>query len=496
MKSSLQGKLERVSTLLEHASSLASVDRLRAGPFPTAQEAAPIYSCISELLAEGQRIDAEIQRLHILHEEMNTQLRVVQSMVAPIRRLPNEILSEILTLVVCSRCPHERARAARDVAAVCTIWRATARDTRCLWTCVNLSAVATTALERRLDLHSTLSNGLLLHVCQTPGIPADAQLHHLLALLTAYTMRWNQLSLYIKDSLCLGEAMPDLPSLVRADIVLFSGDPSRVLWVLRGAPALQSLSINLQYPNRISPRIFVPALPCLTALNFVTDIIFSSERYILPVLRGCATTLQQLVLSYRDGTTSLPSEGPSTLFPALLSLEMHYSAPRILALMDTPVLETIAIRNYTDRNTPIGASLRHILELSTPRIRTLELHGVYGSAPGSEEFIFCLERLDGLTTLVVADTWQEHMMMNWPILARMTCSDYRPPILPALTTLSLHYGRTEHRVPDEFARVLRVMLRSRSSRRVVYGRTVEALHHVDTDLWDDYIDLEVGSVDA
>lgn len=490
-------RLERASTLLAHALSVASVDRLRTGPFPTAQETAPSYSCVSSLLAEGQRIDAEIQRLHILREEVNTQLRVARSMLAPVRRLPTEILSEVFTLAVCSHPPHKRAFPARDVAAVCTIWRETARATRNLWTCVDFTMATPASLEKLLNMHAELSNGLLLHVYQPPDVTASARLQHLLALPKEHTMRWGQICLHFEEAPRPPYATPDLASLVRADLVVSGDDASQALHFLYHARALQSLFLHLA-PNRIPSHIFMPSLPRLTKLCLVNHHLFSSEEYIIPILQGCAASLQRLVLSHRGkrNTTNSPAGGQPILFPALLAVDLRYDAPCILPHMDTPVLETIIIRDFARPSRPICASLRHILKQSAPPIRNLKLHEVCGPAPGSEDFISCLEHLDGLTTLIVSDSLDGRPMMTWVVLARMTCSDHRQPILPALTTLSLHHGRTDHRVPEKLERVLRVMLRSRSSRRVVHGCTVEALQHVETDLKDDPIDLEGGSTDA
>ena len=123
-------------------------------------------------------------------------------------------------------------------------------------------------------------------------------------------------------------------------------------------------------------------------------------------------------------------------------------------------------------------SLLHLPTTSTtlPPITTLLLHRV--GAPDPEDFLQCLELLPSLAALHIARAPDDGV--PWRVLVRLACTNFRAPLVPRLTALSLRYARG--RVPEKLRRALRVMLRSRAGRKVLRGVEVEALQSVETDL--------------
>ncbi|TRM70666.1 hypothetical protein BD626DRAFT_31949 [Schizophyllum amplum] len=424
--------LARISALLEGASSLASMERLRNGPFPAIEDVALFHAYAQNLSDEIEHIGA--QRARILRDA-DRQLEIIRSTVAPIRRLPSELLSEVFEIVVCSQPPYERTFAARILAAVCAIWRATALGTANLWTCVDLSLATCKTVEALLDMHADLSNGLLLHVCQRPGTDVDEQMRCLLALPSKYTELVEQIS-FCGDELTLPvRKVPDLSSLVRAKLSIYGQDASRALVSLRRARALRSLSIHLEHNCEVRSGLSMPIPSYLTELEIIDNGAQWSYHAISSVLEGCAASLQRLVLSTEIGF-GVRWEGARIDFPALRRVDLHYGAHYLLSRVEAPALENVVLR---EAHNPF-ASLRRIVEHSPPPIRTLDLlYADTSDDRNNRQFEECLQRLEALTGYSVVDLDDDYPNIRFD-LAYKTCSKTQQPIIPALTSLHLRYN--------------------------------------------------------
>ncbi|KAI4294469.1 hypothetical protein K525DRAFT_212586, partial [Schizophyllum commune Loenen D] len=121
--------------LLERAARRANLEYLRNGVSPILlEDIKSIHDDDASLVAELQRVDEEVTRLQILRERIRSQLAVSRTMVAPIRRLPPELLAHIF-LEFANTSPNScRTRTVSNtVACVSANWRAVAQSVPDLW---------------------------------------------------------------------------------------------------------------------------------------------------------------------------------------------------------------------------------------------------------------------------------------------------------------------------------------------------------------------------
>ncbi|KAL1743091.1 hypothetical protein HDZ31DRAFT_41737, partial [Schizophyllum fasciatum] len=458
--------------LYERVSSLASRDLLRTGPFPyLPSETAPLRAVEFDLQAGVQRLNTELKRLIDLRKEALDRLAIVRSMLAPIRRLPAELLSEIFAVAGGLCKPTLRMKAARTLAEICTIWRATARGTPSLWTCVDYTRGRPERLEELLRMHADLTEPLPLELCAAYKNARYAD--HLLTFAPQYTSRFGELTLHGDSRTFDVDITPDFTSLVRAHVA-FSGNSHRAaykLHFLAKAHALRSLIVDMS-PSSFQHHIEGPVLPFLTDLTLNNR----SEAYsvhFLPFLRRCAATVRRLTLI---NTSLVVTDNQHIAFPVLDSLDFHHSAHEYLTMLHAPAVTSVALRNWRGLFDGAITSLLRFLRTSHPRIHTLKLNSV--SAPPSDDFLCCLEYLPSLEKLhITRAPWDA---VPWNALIRMACTDFREPLVSRLTVFTLRYA--DGQVPEKLQRALRVMLRSRAARKTLWGCTVEALQRVETDL--------------
>ncbi|KAI4517054.1 hypothetical protein K525DRAFT_273980 [Schizophyllum commune Loenen D] len=472
-------RLERNDILFERASTIASRDILRTGPFPSIGEAAPFRDMEVSLAAESERIGAEMRRLTALHDEALSQLQVVRSMLSPIRRLPRELLSEIFLENLLHYDYPRKMNAARILASVCATWRVTARAMSALWVHVDYTRCSLENLQPLLDMHAELAAPLSLRLYSTIDRPDRVQ--RLLSLPPQCTTRWGQVSLFLKKNTFDRELEPDLSSLQRLDAHLRgSTHPERALFmVLSRAPALRTLSLHMLYDRYYGDwqELRSPCLPHLTELTLSSRGALTNMAF-FPILAQCAGTLERLTLVSEPAWSDANIPTRPIILPHLHTLDLQYTAHKYLFHFDTPALTSLATRDSCGTHAGALHSLHHLLTTSTtlPPITTLLLHRV--GAPDPEDFLQCLELLPSLTALHIARAPDDGV--PWHVLVRLACTDFRAPLVPRLTAFSLRYARG--RVPEKLRRALRVMLRSRAGRKVLRGVDVEALQSVETDL--------------
>ncbi|KAL1666588.1 hypothetical protein GGF50DRAFT_50249 [Schizophyllum commune] len=472
-------RLERNDALFERGLIIASQDILRTGPFPFLNETNAFRTLQVSLAAESERIGAEMRRLTALHDEALAQLQTVRSMLSPIRRLPNELLSEIFleTLRHYNFCL--RMNAARTLASVCATWRETARAMPALWVRVDYTRCSLESLRPLLDMHAALATPLPLKLHSSIDRPGRVQ--NLLSLTPDYSTRWGQLSLTLKRNTFNMELKPDLSSLERADVHLLGPtEPERPLFmVLSQTPTLSALAIHMPYELFFgdSQELRIPPLARLTDLTVgargaLSDLVF------FPALAQCAGTLERLTLVSEPAWPDVPLPKQPIIFPRLRTLNLQYAAHNYLCHLDTPALASLAVRDSCGTHAGALNSLLRLLTSSCalPPIATLHIHRV--GAPDPDDFLGCLELLPSLTSLHIARTPDDGV--PWHVLDRLACTDFRAPLVPRLTAFSLWYSRG--RVPEKLRRALRVMLRSRAGRKVLRGVEVAALESVETDL--------------
>ncbi|KAI5897257.1 uncharacterized protein SCHCODRAFT_02570877 [Schizophyllum commune H4-8] len=450
--------LQRNDALFERASTIASRDILRTDPFPSVDNTSSFRDLEVSLSAESERIGAEMRRLTALQDEALAQLRPVHALA----------------------CPTTSARdPLRDLSRDSTALRNHPLDACRAYSGFRLRYVACDGERRQLYMHADLASPLPLKLHDSTD--RNGRVQNLLSLPPKCTTRWGQLSLTLKRGTLDRELQPDLFSLERANVhLLGSTHPEReLLMVFSQAPALLALAIHMPYDLFFgdSPEFRSPPLPRLTDLTLsargtVADIVF------FPILAQCAGTLERLTLVSEPASPDFPLPKQPIVCPRLNTLSLQYTAHRYLCHLDTPALASLAVRDSCGAHAGAVASLRRLLAASNtcPPIQALLLHRV--GAPDPEDFLQCLERLPGLTSLRIARAPDDSV--PWHVLVRLACTDLRTPLVPRLTAFSLRYARG--RVPEKLQRALWVMLRSRAVRKVLRGVEVEALQSVETDL--------------
>ncbi|KAI5889024.1 uncharacterized protein SCHCODRAFT_01038978, partial [Schizophyllum commune H4-8] len=115
---------------LERAATRANIGYLRSGVAPLLPEEIKfIKDDSANLESELHHVDEEIARLQALRDQIRKQLAISRTMVAPIRRLPPELLAHIFTALADTSTDSCRTRTiSTTIACVSTNWRAVARS--------------------------------------------------------------------------------------------------------------------------------------------------------------------------------------------------------------------------------------------------------------------------------------------------------------------------------------------------------------------------------
>ncbi|KAL1700271.1 hypothetical protein EV121DRAFT_214530 [Schizophyllum commune] len=131
-----------IACLLSSTSERSNLAFLREGTVPTLAERKPIYEDLDNLEAELQRVDDDVARLQALREQIRTQLALSRAMVAPVRRLPPELLARIFLEHVDGYPDAERTSyATTTLAKVSATWRWVACSVPGLWTHITLTSI-------------------------------------------------------------------------------------------------------------------------------------------------------------------------------------------------------------------------------------------------------------------------------------------------------------------------------------------------------------------
>ena len=126
-----------LASLLEHASSLASLDLQRDGFVPSAQGRGEIIDISNQISEALTRSTPETGDLPALYAQASKQLAVNLSIVSPVRRLPPELLTSIF-FEISPGSPFDRGPLlARTVACVCFTWRAAVLGMPLLWSYIS-----------------------------------------------------------------------------------------------------------------------------------------------------------------------------------------------------------------------------------------------------------------------------------------------------------------------------------------------------------------------
>ncbi|KAL1755479.1 hypothetical protein FB107DRAFT_262198 [Schizophyllum commune] len=474
----------QLEALLDRATSLANTDLMRGGFVPSAAEERLLLDDSGALKSELAVAQEEIKKLTVQQERITRQLDLILSTLAPVRRVPREILSHIFVVFMeLSRSNDPTRLVLRTVAGVCRLWRDVALDTPRLWTQIRAS-------RRKSDPKNVL-NRCVEQASRAGGLPLDLSvydsgsgsrlLEQLLVRLGSRTARLQSINLSGPLPF-FGEEQPGLDLSGLRVLKIRTGLPSRTetLACLHSACNLTKLEISFDTTRIHDPlrMLKVISFPKLEYLAFSTTHV--SAIPLLDLLQSCSTTLENLHLDFNDFT---PVEDPDFI-PEMIKLRkvrLSRRTVQMLMWLDAPMVEDVyldkAINALGTRDT--FSTLRTFADFS--KIKHLTLNGISAYRHYETAFWACFERLHDLEVLNICyHGWLRNELYD-ELIPRLTLVEGRSPLLPRLTTLCLRFVLLKESVPALCTMILsRRDSRLRSLLDVVPLRKVVTNKHVYT----------------
>ncbi|KAI5889223.1 uncharacterized protein SCHCODRAFT_02548994 [Schizophyllum commune H4-8] len=391
------------TTVLKRASSIANIQLHRSGFNPGSAERDAIQISTTEIHERMLSIDSEIQKLTRLRGQSSSQLELNQSLVAPVRRLPSEILSKIFVYHarLSPSLAEQTLYTTCTVAHVCCAWRAAARGTLQLWTPISSTApfpgcsiASGDVFEAQLELSGVLPVQL------SHTVHDDLILERFLAVLGPHSSRWQPVTL--RGSCNLLRSLPKyyLPQLEEVSITLEGQNTDDVVDFLSGATVLKRLAVAFHWRNNPDPSLFTE-FPDFVSLPSHTSPLHST------------LFCDWMFLSMSDdpdwNTVSHLSGRQRANMSALSTLEVGQGCFEVFDMIDAPALEEIVVRDVrghhrADLTFQLLASFsEHMGHPGTLRrltLRNIECQEWMGN---HEDFLHCIWRWRGLKELHVEE---------------------------------------------------------------------------------------------
>ncbi|KAL1745351.1 hypothetical protein HDZ31DRAFT_36560 [Schizophyllum fasciatum] len=486
-----------IADLLQSAATRANLMFLREGVAPVLLEQRDFIARDTRgLEAQLHHIDVEITRLHALREQVGAQLAFSCAMLAPVHRLPPELLAHIFIELASTYVDSWRTRIiSSTVARVSATWRAVAYSIPEIWTNVSLRSAAADDYPH-IDACVSASRTHPLHIYGEYASGPGA-LESQLARLIPEAYRWKTLSLskyYMSE---LPRALIcDLPCLERAILHptlppshLDLGDP-RMFDFLVAAPRLHHLDLimdDVPWHYRLS----LPAPCALTTLSL--KCYSCTIDTVLPLIRQSSSTLRHLslVASTHCGISADAEELIN--MPRLESIDMAECMYPILGRIHAPHVEKITGRcllQQTLDTTRLTLLLGYLAPRgeswirNVPHLQLIDYHcqPPAASVPSALRLLNLLRQMDHLRVLYMdvspgARATHTNFFPTEQFVDNMGMIDF----LPNLVELSLrvHPSPGSQKVLEDG---LRLMLRRRAPPSGVEGRNVVALERFETNI--------------
>ncbi|KAL1752024.1 hypothetical protein FB107DRAFT_278110 [Schizophyllum commune] len=483
--------LERIAFLLRSANTIANMGLLRDGVAPSPFDCELINEYSRLLTTELEHVDACISQTGSAREKIVAQLAIGRSLVAPIRRLPGDILSDIFLQYYNAEKSSPTKMISYAVAPVCYTWWTVARSTTALWTNISLGPSAA-RMRHHLDACVDLSGSRELDIYAFDA-SRHAEVIPQLAQLAPAWVRWRILWLPLHHIESLNIPFQKLTCLEK--VACYCPSYSRDRKILHDLPrAGRVRQLHIEDFGDL-PGLLLPTMCFLTRLSLTSS--YCSFRIIIPLLKQCSATLLHLYVSYAQDRTSSTSNSRPTpvLLPRLVSINLGQLAHEILPFLKAPELKFITLQRGGHGFGNAFESLDAYLSLPLPefpiqcpqRLSFLE-YTVPRAPAGTPNAITdlpgsYLERLNDLQELCVMGCELDAVLANLPdeLVARLRCISGHAPLLPNLTAVTLRTGAESPPLAPASRRVLHDIIRSRSTPRIVCGRAVAALKRIDAD---------------
>ncbi|KAL1729864.1 hypothetical protein EV714DRAFT_284564 [Schizophyllum commune] len=391
-----------------------------------------------------------------LTSKILNQLAINRSILAPIRRLPIELLSEIFFLVL-EESPLRSLQAATTMSHVCRGWRNVTRELGALWTKVVVETLDD--FEEYCERFLPMTNHLPLELrCDNPDIIWD-----LWDVMAPYASRWRRITLGARLSMLQDLKVLYMERLER--LVIFAYDapisPNFSVPDFVVAPRLRHIGLTLDVLQS-ERQLHVPVTQTLTSLRIEAMSPFPIT-YVLPLLRACAQTLQILTLTTRhpsNETEGSYSTGASDIFDMTFLTDLrindsacallnHIAAPLLkeLVLSDVPAYGSRSLLGFLTRN----QESRHLIDFRVYRTEERDI----------AVWIPCLRLMNS-----VRDLHFDELLSNADFLKLLTRRPNEPPLLPSLRKIAIFNIFFRH---EELQEVIRDMCASRATMTTYCG---------------------------
>ncbi|KAL1741186.1 hypothetical protein HDZ31DRAFT_45982 [Schizophyllum fasciatum] len=395
---------------------------------------------------------------------MVAQLVVHRWLIAPVRRLPVELLSKIflhLLDMLVEQPPNDvdiSVALEYTIVNVCEAWRFAAYGTPHLWTHIECppSKVLEPYFQHFLPLSGELP--LSLYSCRRADMLAPFLEH-----MRPYAHRWGTLSLYGSPDDLTGLDPIRAPQLLSIEINFkssYASNPYEPLNFIGDAPRLQRLLMNL--PN-VYQLISIPVAASLTWL----ELSFGAFHvyYVLPILEQSARMLQHFGFSV---SCDLPEQRThftrSVGLPALTSLSLQGKTASLLTFISAPFLSEISVDGPPAVMPGCLLEFLQQTPLTGENLRALRLTGKK-LAPKDED-------VENLTQCFACMSDLKELSLSTPppapLVQALVCRDDAYPLLPNLRNALFECIAPTRRMHMEF-------LRSRDESRTILGTHVAAL---------------------
>ncbi|KAL1661898.1 hypothetical protein GGF50DRAFT_90334 [Schizophyllum commune] len=475
-----------IQTALNHA----NVDLIRSGTIPNAQETAHLTSLIDALqqACDQHKSDPSTDTLSnapVQLEFIEHAILMCRAAVAPVRRLPRELLSIIFQMALPDNWLISSAPETLNFASVCYCWREVALGTPKFWSHIVMTLRSHEgpvmnrlhrSAEEPLDVFIASGRHLCLNEENEEEGPTISNIEAVQAVCT-HARRWSTLWVpSIDESMdVLAPYWPtELPAL-RALKMSCEMDPAKYLRYFDNAPNVVGLSLST---TDLTPApIILPAAWKLVSLDIS---ILDEERYLEDIMEPIIASAPSLIRLVAKVSSVDEMEGydEPIVFPNLLELKLtdgacflcnHIVAPNVLVIrLEGPTtwneggIEMEALLRYLQNTTaassgPLPLKILELVSLNPapPQVvvNCLEL------TPNVFRLLINERRPDWHVQPVFADELEP--LVSPGLLAAMTRSadlaSSRDRLLPNLLAVNLRHE--DHLV--DVGEPMRAMLQSR-----------------------------------
>ena len=440
-------KRRPVKTLIAEWDILFSLLRGQSQrPFPSNGE---IKSSISKTETDIRRCDEEIHRLQAQIIALENEKRLIErntvgykSLLAPIRRLPPELLEQVFLCV----CDDNRIGNSTDVPAatltqVCSSWKNLATSSHCLWSTITWihhdgwgpPTSVDAALERLLEKSGSVPLDINVSIQVQDSVPLST-----LRMLVRQSHRWLRLSLCLEYQL-FDEVYPALRP-IQGNLPLLEHlefdagfQAGKLIDVFRYAPRLRSVKLS----SESSPDVIV--LPWGQLHSLVLCEYNEDNAPLIYLSSG----LKTLTLDSRFEDDSEPSVEPSieiSLDVETFSLGLYTNTDHIniIPKLTFPALTSLSMFSSVQPVSIIELSpIQSLISRSSCTLTSLTWSNL--STP-LEPFLSFLSTVPSLMSLSLSDKSEKNPLIGQSLFDKLQIRFSPSSIaifLPNLQTLSL-----------------------------------------------------------